>query len=523
MRHGVVFVIALAACGDNSAPHTPDASGADLLKFSPCQQGSGSAAMTFECATLVVPADYSAPDGATISLPVIRAPARMPSQRIGALSFNFGGPGGATQQPIVEEYPNQPIASATMLADYFDFVLIDWRGVATTTPQITCLTSDTGPRLAAERFAPASDSDWAAMFQLVDDVSAGCTANTANAPLLAHQDSESAARDLDALRAGLGEDKLNLWVVSYGTRLGAMYSNLFPDRVRAIVLDSPMNPVPDLEEFLTTQSASFEDVIQRFFLWCAGTTTQRCPFRTSDGVPASVSAKYEALLATADSAPVSAMGITLDRPTINLMTTTEMYTPKFSWRVLAMALQLLETGDGSLASELYMFNEIDSASNDNSFASYQNVCAQDIPLPDAIATPATFRPFAESLGAMSPHVGLQNSVAQAFALAWPAQKLPVHPIAATTAPPLLITATRHDPATNYSWATKMQAALANGSYLVTYEGDGHGNGSIEPCLGEAAAAFLLDPNTPPAHTDCPEVVPREITPPPARLRTHAWK
>lgn len=516
MRGPVALAIALAACGDNVTPPTPKPPPAHLLDFTPCGD--------FQCATLTVPADYSAPDnGATISFPILRAPARNPSERIGAITFNFGGPGGSTETPISVQYPYGPIATATPLADYFDYVLIDWRGVATTTPALTCYTPDVQARLAAETFAPASDADWDALFQLTTDLAAGCTANADNAPLLARQDSASAARDLDALREGLGEDQLNLWVVSYGTRLGAMYATLFPERVRAIVLDSPMEPVPDFRAFLVNQSAAFEAEIDRFFAWCAASTAHVCPFRTSDGLAASVAARYEQLVANCTASPPVVNGVALDGASINLTTTVMMYSPVYSWPTLADALAQLDGGNPAAMANLFTTNQGGYTGNDNSFSTYQNVCAQDIPLPADLATPAAYRAFATSVGQMSPHVGLQNTVAQAFALTWPTTAPDEPAISAPTAPPMLITATRHDPATPYANAAAMQQALGNGSYVVTYEGDGHGNGSWQPCLGDVSAQFLLDPSTPPSRSDCPEIAPtRRVARPAFRRWARAW-
>lgn len=513
MRARLAVCLALAACGDDIRIHPP---AAKLLEFSPCTSA-------FECAALTVPADWSDPTGRTISFQVMRAPARIPSQRIGAITFNFGGPGGSTENPIARTYPDQPIASSVALADYFDFVLIDWRGVATTTPLLRCYDATLSQRLSRQRFAPATDADWDALFQLTTDLAAGCQANPDDAPLLEHQDSESAARDLDALRAGLGEDQLNLWMVSYGTRLGAMYATLFPDRVRAVVLDSPMAPVPELERFLMDQSVAFDSEISRFFAWCASTTDARCPFRTADGLAASVATRYEQLLASSNASPQTVGNIALDGPTINLTTTTMMYTPAYSWPALGDALARLAAGDGSFMADLFSQNQLGFVGNDNGFSTYQNVCAQDMPTPADVGTPASYRAFATNVGAAAPHVGLQNSSAQAFAIAWPTTPPQIHAIGPTTAPPLLITATRHDPATPYPWAGELQQALGNGSYLVTYEGDGHGNGSIEPCLGDLSAQFLIDPTTPPAQTDCADDPPTvRIARPAFRRSARAW-
>jgi pimeloyl-ACP methyl ester carboxylesterase len=496
MRRAVVCIL-LAACGEGCGSSGDRST--DLLQFRSCLTAP------LSCATLVVPADWSVPEGPTISLPVVRAPATVPSERIGALTFNFGGPGEATLEPLVNSYPNQPIYSSTDLTARFDFVMIDWRGVGSSVPALSCLDSTTTSQLAAERFAPLTDADWDALFQLASEVSAGCSANAANAPLLVHQDTESAARDFDALRAGLGEATLNMWDVSYGTRVGAMYATLFPDRVRAVALDSPVTPAPEFDQVLSAQSASFETELGRFFAWCATATPAACPFQTPDQLATSVAAAYEQLLTNADAAPVVAQGITFDRATINLTATNQMYFPEIDWVPLGQALSLLANGDGSALANIFVADGVDYATNDNEFSSYQNVWLQDMPLPAALATPAGYQQWVESSESAAPHVALQNAAAQAFAVDWPTKSPPQVAIGNAAAPPLLITATRNDPATPYPGAVALQQAFANGSYLVTYEGDGHSNAGFQECLGDITAAFLIDPTTPPTTTDCPDV------------------
>jgi pimeloyl-ACP methyl ester carboxylesterase len=518
MTRPLLTVIAylVVACGNDRGAVQPDAAagqpdagpGSARIAFAPCTTYSA----PLECGTLVVPADYTDPGGATIALPVVRGRARDPAQRVGVLAFNFGGPGEPTLDGIATHWPHQPIASSTDLTERFDFIAIDWRGVATSEPALSCLDAGTTTRLAAEEFAPGSAADWATLFQLVTDVDAGCTTNPTNAPLLGHTDTASAARDLDALRAGLGETTLNLWVVSYGTRVGQMYAELFPDRVRAVVLDSPMAPVPDFEGFLQDQSASFEAELSRFFAWCAASTDDVCPFRTADGNAASVAAAFEALLAQADSAPVVADGVTLDRPTIDAAAVGEMYFPSNDWVPLGKQLAALGSGDGSLLASVAV-GVYDDGGDDNAFSGYQNIIAEDFAVPAAIATGSAYEAWVETQAAIAPHIGVQNANEQAFALGLPfTAGQPA--IGATTAPPLLVTATRNDPATPYANAQQLIAALANGSYLITYEGDGHANGQFQDCLGDPTAAFLLDPTTPPAVIDCAAVEPSLATAPP---------
>ena len=254
--------------------------------------------------------------------------------------------------------------------------------------------------------------------------------------------------------------------------------------MRAIVLDSPMAPALDFKTFITAQDAAFEGELARFFAWCDRTPLS-CAFHGGSATA------YEQLLTSADAAPVTAGGVTLDRAAINLAATDMMYFPSRQWSALGSALSALATGDGTTMAQLVRASSF--ASDDNSFASYENVIAQDVPLPSDLATPSAYRAWTESQVASAPHLARLNATLQAFAVGWPGSVPSEHAIGATTAPPLLITATRNDPATPYADAAALQEALANGSHVVTYEGDGHANGEYQPCLGDPTAAFLIDP------------------------------
>ena len=490
----------LVACGDNIR-------GAGSLSFEPCGNEP------FECATLTVPADWSKPSGETIGLLVMRAPARDAANRIGVLTFNFGGPGAPTLAPLANLYPRVPIDTTIDLTQRFDWILMDWRGVATTTPTLACLDSATMGSVAYTTYDPTTDDAWTQLFALTDQVAAGCTANPSNAPLLANEDTESAARDFDALRAGLGEDTLNMWVVSYGTRLGAMYASLFPDHVRALALDSPMPPVPEYKSIVEGQNASFEVELGRFFAWCSTTTADLCPFQSSGATADALAAKYEDMLATADATPIVVGGIAIDHAVINLVATFQMYFPTLDWPQLGGELADLATGNASSIYDAYIQGPVDSSTDPGGFSAYENVWRQDMPLSADIATHVGYQAWAESLDASAPHVGLQNAAYLAFTVDWPTRTPNQHVIGASDSPPLLITASRYDPATPYPLATELQQTLANGSYLVTYEGDGHANAQFHDCLGEVVASFLIDPTTPPATTDCAADV---ITPPSTR-------
>lgn len=487
----LTLAIALAGCGDNSSD------GSFVLE--PCADRPAG----MLCATLTVPVDYADSTAGTIALPVVVAPARDPSRRIGILTFNFGGPGGATLDPLIGGYPGEPIfTDGTDLTQVFDFVGMDWRGVATTSPAIDCVGGALTPRVAAQTYAPVEDAAWDELFTLVADVGAECTARADNASLLRRQDTESAARDFDALREALGEDQMNMWGVSYGSRLAAMYATLFPEHVRAVAIDSPVVPVPGFEVELEGQNLAFEEEIQRFFAWCAGEPT--CPWKaaaTAEGL----AARYDAIIAQLNEQPITG-SVEGEAPVggdqVNVLALNLMYSPLFQWPTLAQALAAFEAGDATMLADYASGESIDYAGDGNGFSSYQNVFLQDAPLPAELATPEGYRAWAEKEDGLSPHVGLQNSVAQAFAVSWPAQTYAQHAIGGDAR--VLITATRHDPATPFAGAMQLQAVFPS-AQMAIYEGEGHANAAKIPCVGELTAEYLVAPDAPLATTSCPAV------------------
>ncbi|MGH3236619.1 MAG: alpha/beta fold hydrolase, partial [Streptosporangiaceae bacterium] len=219
-----------------SAPSTLAGYYAQRLDWRPCDNG-------FECARLLVPFDYARPGGRQFSLPVIKLPAAEPSRRIGALVVNPGGPGGSGVQyarGARGEFPSAVLAR-------FDIVGFDPRGVAASEPALTCMT---GPQLdtyLATDDMPANAAQLAEIVAQSKLYAARCAQNSA--ALLPYVGTQNAARDMDVLRAALGESRLSYLGKSYGTYLGAWYAQLFPHRVRALVLDGAVDPdTPSLQD-----------------------------------------------------------------------------------------------------------------------------------------------------------------------------------------------------------------------------------------------------------------------------------
>ena len=248
----------------SSAPSTLAAYYAQRLDWQPCDSG-------FECARLLVPFDYARPGGRRFSLPVVKLPAAEPSRRIGALVVNPGGPGGSGVGYALGARSQFP---AAVLAR-FDIVGFDPRGVAASEPALACMT---GPQL--DKYL-ATDEMPVNAGQLAQVVAQGrlyaqrCAQHSA--ALLPYVGTQNAARDMDVLRAALGETQLSFLGKSYGTFLGAWYAQLFPRRVRALVLDGVVDPATPSLQADITQAEGFQGAFRSFAAWCLAASG--CPLQ----------------------------------------------------------------------------------------------------------------------------------------------------------------------------------------------------------------------------------------------------
>ena len=192
----------------------------------------------FECARVAVPLDYADPGGDTIEISVNRRPAGSGSKRIGSLLVNPGGPGASG---LDFARPGSGIVSASLLERY-DLVGFDPRGVGESTP-VTCLSdAETDTYLAADG-SPDTRAEEQRLVDLAKEFGERCAEGSGD--LLGHVSTVEAARDIDVLRAVLGDERLNFLGKSYGTYLGATYAELFPDRVGRLVLDGALDPTLD--------------------------------------------------------------------------------------------------------------------------------------------------------------------------------------------------------------------------------------------------------------------------------------
>jgi pimeloyl-ACP methyl ester carboxylesterase len=321
-----------AACG--SSDGAPDAT---RVTFTPCEGD-------YECATVLVPVDYADPSGPKIPIALLRAPAKEPSERLGAVVVNPGGPGQAFVERLSTTYPVLSAAFSEATTK-FDVVTFDWRGIGRSAP-IACTDDAFFERLRATDLTLATPGSREAVTELRTALLSGCLAK-ADARLLGAMNTENAARDLDRIREALGEEKLNYLGFSYGTWLGATYATLFPDRVRAFALDSATVLARDLESDIGEQAASYDLGFSRFFEACA--RDAGCKLRgagASATEPAAVGTRLDALVDKARAGgglPAGARRLSL----VDLQFALADGLRTADWSGLASDLAAAEAGDAS--------------------------------------------------------------------------------------------------------------------------------------------------------------------------------
>lgn len=220
-----------------------------------------SATTKHQCATVEVPVDYTKPTGETFRLALRKVPATDPSKRVGSLLLNPGGPGGSgIEYAQLASFAFSP----TVLASY-DIIGFDPRGVGQS-DAVTCLTDSDMGLLFADDPTPDTAAERSKLLADADAITKRCAAAGGEKAL--HMSTTEVARDMDVMRALVGDEKLNFFGVSYGTLLGALYADLFPAKVGRFVLDSAISPNQTDAQEMTYDIQGFESSIDAFLAWC---------------------------------------------------------------------------------------------------------------------------------------------------------------------------------------------------------------------------------------------------------------
>jgi pimeloyl-ACP methyl ester carboxylesterase len=450
----------------------------------------------FECAVLDVPVDHAAPDGELVGISVIRAPATEPSERLGSLVVNFGGPGDPGTETLRRALEIVPAAVRAR----FDVVSFDPRGTGASRP-IDCVDDATFDQLWSEDVTPDSDADLPSFYDGTTssvDFTAACI--DAQGQWLARVGTRNVARDVELLRRALGDPKLTFLGYSYGTVIGAVYAQLYPRKVRALVLDGAVNLSIDAQAEQEGNATGFEGALDEFLADCAART--ECEFH-SDGDPRG------GLTALRDRFE---LGLTLPTDDGRTAGLSELYTTLLAalyarddWPTLAQTLAAADEGDGTnlrLITDLYTGRQDDGSYN-NYHEALGIISCDDRrdAKPSFEEYRATYERFRAEFPFFGPVLAGQPTGCDPR-LPAPAPGEDLGDVRSTKVPPALIIGTTRDPATPYAGAQDLKRRL-RGSRLLTYDGTEHGGyGRGHACIDDAVDAYLIDLALPARGTRC---------------------
>ena len=452
-----------------------------VLTWSDCGDG-------MQCSTAKAPENWADPTAGDIELALIRQPATS-ANRLGSLLVNPGGPGGSGYDFIKDSID---YATDERLQASYDIVGFDPRGVNRSTP-VKCYTDPA--ELDSYLYdilpgTPGSDEWIAAANATTKAFGERCLELTG--PLLGEVDTPSAARDLDMLRAALGDTTLNYLGYSYGTLLGAVYADLFPAKTGRLVLDGAVDPAASDFDGTATQAQGFESALRAFLEDCK--TASDCPFTGS--VDQSMT-QIRALLDSLDASPLnnddgrklgsSAMFTAIILPLYN----------QGNWQYLRQLFSLVMQGNASYAFQLadsYNGRNADGTYRDNQTEAFISINCLDA---HGDGDVATMRAEAEELKQLAPVLGPQMSWGGTGCPNWPVPaKRDRVPIVAAGSADILVLGTTNDPATPYKWAVTVADTLENG-HLVTYDGEGHtAYNKSNACINDTVDNFLIDGTVP---------------------------
>jgi pimeloyl-ACP methyl ester carboxylesterase len=473
--------VLLAGCGVDTGVAATDAQHSDAT-FDPSDDPFGwtrfEGSDRIEIGTFTVPMDYTDPSKGTFDLDIARHLAMKPDERIGSLLINPGGPGfGATDFALFAEANfDQP------LLDHFDIVAWDPRGTGESEPKIDCI-DDYDHFFAAGDITPDDEAERQQLIDLSEEFTTDCV--NKNASFLQYVGTNNSARDMDGIRAALGEDKISYLGFSYGSELGGVWATLFPTTVRAAVFDGAVDPTADAAERDLQQATGFEASLDAFLAACGANA--KCPFNNAGHAEDA----FDDLMQGIDVAPIPTES---GRPPISLAMANKavaeaMYSQS-SWPQLATALADAQIGNGAGLLALYdaYFVRHSDGTYENSLEAFQVISCMDT---DERPTVEQDDANAATAHAAAPRFAARTVGGYACTFFPPATD-PRVAITGKGAGPILVMGTTGDPATPLDGTRKMAEALEDGR-LVTVVGNQHTGYTVNECSSAAVDNYLVDP------------------------------
>ncbi|MBB4909729.1 alpha/beta hydrolase [Actinophytocola algeriensis] len=461
----------LVATGVALTPGT--AAAAPAIDWQPCPDTP-----EVDCASIEVPLDWAKPDGEKIHIGLARRPAKDQAARIGSILMDPGGPGGSGVESVKGSDTFTDAVNAR-----FDQVGFDPRGI-TNSSQLRCDANLAQQSDAAKH--PTSQAEFDHLASVNRALHDSCRANSAG--LAEHVDNLATVRDMDAIRAALGEEKLTYVGYSYGSLMGQQYAEMFPDRIRAFVMDGNMDhSLRTAWDFMRSETAPVEQGFVEFANWCD--TTQTCALYGKDTKAVYADLKKRAKAGTLtdpDGRPMDFYA---------LASSAFAVMNPASWGGLATYFADLRDGTATT---------VVSFAADIRNIPYPSIWCSDWQYP--VKNYSHYKLLRSKLDRAFPNVEWSPYVDHAMTCVGSGTETtnPQRRLDIDDAPPLVMIGNVHDPATVYEW--NLTAAHQSGAHLITYEGWGHtayGNGGPSDCVNKAVDDYLINLKPPKRGLRCP--------------------
>ena len=439
-----------------------------------------------QCGNLEVPFDYDNPDAGSFVLYIKRRQATVPSERIGSLLVNPGGPGfgGSSLADDAAYYFSES------LLNRFDIIGWDPRGTGLTTPAVDCV--DSFDEYVGLDSPPDTPEEKQALIDASQAFNDKCEENAGT--ILPYISTRASAADINSIRLALGEEKISYFGFSYGSELGATWATMFPNTVRAAVLDGAVDPLSTSTEEGIAQAAGFEKQLTTFLAQCSKKAT--CEFHNDGNSEDAI----DALLLDLDANPlvVSATRTPVTQGVAFTAIAQAMYSDSY-WPQLQSALADAQKGDGAGLLALYddYYQRKSDGSYGNELEAFLAISCLDDPGASSVEEVDA---SVDAFVAAAPRLGANFAHGYSCAL-WPVPQAQQVTVSGKGAGPIIVIGTTGDASTPLSSSRKMAKALESGVLLVV-EADQHTGYGINTCIIMEVDNYLIDLTVPVNETIC---------------------
>jgi pimeloyl-ACP methyl ester carboxylesterase len=491
LAFAATLALTVAACGNSSSSSdtsvNPLNNTTDFIVnpivWTACD---GSTNTVVECGNIEVPFDYADPEQGSFVLYVKKHNAASPADRIGSMMVNPGGPGfgGSSLADDARYYFSQD------LIDRFDIIAWDPRGTGESTPAVNCV--DTFDEYFGLDSPPETPDEKQALIDASQAFNDKCAENSGT--ILPYISTQASAQDINSLRLALGEEKVSFFGFSYGSELGTTWATMFPETVRAIVVDGAVDPNASSTEEGMNQAKGFEGQLATFLKQCSEKTT--CAFHNGGKAEAA----FDQLVLDIDTTPLE---VSKDRTPVTqgvLFTAVAqaMYSDYY-WPQLSEALSEAQNGDGKGILQLYddYYQRKDDGTYGNELEAFLAIsCLDD---PGATSTEEVDSHIEDFIAA-APRLGGNFAYGYSCAL-WPVKQAAKVNITGKGAGPIVVVGTTGDPATPLDSTRKMALSLEKG-ILIVVDANQHTGYGANSCVVKAVDDYLIKLTVPANETTC---------------------